>query len=1090
MKMVRMLSRLFNVYANEFKLLLWVIAIHFLMKISSILLTNYSEAAFLKRYGVENLPMVLLINALVVFFLMNVLGVIMDRFRTTRVFTGALLFFALGVGLIRVLLSYHFVVLYPILYMLKATAISILPIMFIDILNDLYTTRQAKRLFTLVSAGGILGTVLGSYLTGGAADWLGADNLLLVFVGGMVATALLNEHTEWLVGAPIQPRTTRRRHKKRGDLAETFRTVRDLAQRSPFLKYMVIIVAIPNMVLPILTFQFNVVVDRTYASEEGILQFFGLFRSFYNTWIFIALLFSGRLLNRWGVANSLLFHPLNYLVAFGALFFRFDLLSGMYARLSTETLKTTLNNPARAVLYNFFPPSVRGKVRVFLRGTVVRAAKLSGSGLLMLVKGVVDAPMLSLMAAPMVIIWAFANFRIKKNYSSMLVQTLMEQQIDWRRLEDVNLQELAKDKGTIAALRGGLHDQSSDVAVLCGELLAQIRPPGWTAWIVEVLPEKPPAVQTSLLRLIPSSAAPDVMPALSRYARQTSSEELATLLPTLSRLDPVVSLSIAGDFVDHPDAAVRTQALAALYRSGVPDAQQRCRRRLEALLEDHSPETVGVALHVLEEIGDPYFISTLREWAKSENADFRSSALYGLIKAGAEGTVDLAAEAVDDPSPQVRRAALQVMVESDAAPLDLLLARLADDDAHVRELAGHALRRRGPEVAQSLIPALASPSRTLRNEIIAILRDFESRPVELSQFINRELQKAYQNLAIMQTLEKEDSSAAIALLCKHLHETNQEILETLLRVLAVQEFGDQMDVIRRAIQTGDKRDIDNAIEALESSLHAGIRRQLIPLFEEIPLEEKLARGRKRLSASIEMPESDFAGLQRLVSEADPVTRALAVYALGELHWVARAREELETARRDDDHPIVRDAALWGLAQPEESGATDGGPSTGCPFLEKLNHVRKVPMFADLRIRELTAITEITMEKPCDRGEMIVREGDPGDVLYLVLWGELQVVKGMGTRQEIMLARIQSEDFFGEMALFDRRPRSASVVAGRRSMLLAIRGRTFEDLMEHYPAIPMNICRVLSQRIRDMHEKLEEKLAAPDTGKNRPLRHRA
>lgn len=79
----------------------------FLMKASTILLTNFSEAAFLKRFGVEYLPMVIFLNTVVVFLLMNGLGVAMNRMSTIRVFSGVLLFFATAVSLIRGLMGFH-----------------------------------------------------------------------------------------------------------------------------------------------------------------------------------------------------------------------------------------------------------------------------------------------------------------------------------------------------------------------------------------------------------------------------------------------------------------------------------------------------------------------------------------------------------------------------------------------------------------------------------------------------------------------------------------------------------------------------------------------------------------------------------------------------------------------------------------------------------------------------------------------------------------------------------------------------------------------------------------------------------------------
>ncbi|MGQ9655994.1 MAG: MFS transporter, partial [Thermodesulfobacteriota bacterium] len=304
--MVGTLQKVFKVYPNEVRLLLWVSAMQLAMRISSVLINNYAQAAFLKRFGVEYLPAIFVIEAILTFFMANAVGVLMGRFRTIRVFTGLLLFFALAVATIRGLLPLNIAILYPILFILKSQAIETLPILYWDILNDLFTTRQSKRLFTLITAGGILGTTVGSIMTGTVAKWVGIDNVLLIFVGGTLIAALLNENTERVVGSPLEPAPETRRLAKRKPLRETVREAYEYSKLSPFLKYMIVLVAIPNVVLPVLTYQFNVIVDMTYATERDTLQFLGVFRGISNAVIFGILLFSGRLVNKWGVATSLL----------------------------------------------------------------------------------------------------------------------------------------------------------------------------------------------------------------------------------------------------------------------------------------------------------------------------------------------------------------------------------------------------------------------------------------------------------------------------------------------------------------------------------------------------------------------------------------------------------------------------------------------------------------------------------------------------------------------------------------------------------------------------------------------------------------
>ncbi len=127
----------------------------------------------------------------------------------------------------------------------------------------------------------------------------------------------------------------------------------------------------------------------------------------------IILLFIGRVYGRWGLPVVLMFHPLNYMLAFLAFLLRFDIFSAMYARISTRVLLTTINNPARAVLMGLFPVSYRAVIRPFLRGTVVRIGLLIGAGFIILSERLVHPRYLSIVAFFFVGAWIVSTFSLK-----------------------------------------------------------------------------------------------------------------------------------------------------------------------------------------------------------------------------------------------------------------------------------------------------------------------------------------------------------------------------------------------------------------------------------------------------------------------------------------------------------------------------------------------------------------------------------------------------------------------------------------------------------------------------------------------------
>ena len=217
-------------------------------------------------------------------------------------------------------------------------------------------------------------------------------------------------------------------------------------KESTLVKILVLLTLMPNVVIPIMNYLFNFAIDQTFATEGGMIKFFGYFRGSLNVISFIILLFVGKIYGRWGLPLALMFHPFNYILAFLAFLLKFDIFSAMYARISTNVLRTTINNPARAVLMGLFPVSYRAVIRPFLRGTIVRIGILTGSGIIMLSEGWLHPRYLSIIACLFVAAWIGTTFWLKKGYSRILLDLISRNMIDLKSLEERDVSHLFLDK--------------------------------------------------------------------------------------------------------------------------------------------------------------------------------------------------------------------------------------------------------------------------------------------------------------------------------------------------------------------------------------------------------------------------------------------------------------------------------------------------------------------------------------------------------------------------------------------------------------------------------------------------------------------
>lgn len=140
-------------------------------------------------------------------------------------------------------------------------------------------------------------------------------------------------------------------------------------------------------------------------------------------------------------------------------------------------------------------------------------------------------------------------------------------------------------------------------------------------------------------------------------------------------------------------------------------------------------------------------------------------------------------------------------------------------------------------------------------------------------------------------------------------------------------------------------------------------------------------------------------------------------------------------------------------------------------MEKMIHLKKVALFSELQTKELAAIASIAVKRVYPRGEIIIREGEPGESLFLITSGKVCVTKGLGTPQELFLAELGPGECFGEMSLFDREPRSASIFALEETQVLELDKFQFEEIMKQFPKIAIQACKVLCGRLRELQERL-------------------
>jgi CRP/FNR family transcriptional regulator, cyclic AMP receptor protein len=132
--------------------------------------------------------------------------------------------------------------------------------------------------------------------------------------------------------------------------------------------------------------------------------------------------------------------------------------------------------------------------------------------------------------------------------------------------------------------------------------------------------------------------------------------------------------------------------------------------------------------------------------------------------------------------------------------------------------------------------------------------------------------------------------------------------------------------------------------------------------------------------------------------------------------------------------------------------------------EKLEHLKRVPLFSRMGRRELERLGQLADEIEVGLDRILAEQGEIGHEFFFVLDGRLSVLDGNRP-----IAELGPGDFFGEIALLDGRPRTATVRADGIARLLVVGHREFHALMDDFPAVRTAVLEAVAERLRRSEE---------------------
>lgn len=430
--MRKILEKYLKIYVHESSSFLWIASIFFVIFFVTAVFRTYVDAAFLKRYGPQYVPWMLLINSVLTFIVFEMVDRLARRFVDAYLLAAFLIVYGVSSTALFFMVKASFSIAYPILYQLLYLLDTILLVYLWNMAGDLFDARQGKRIFPLITAAQVLGTTLGSFATKPFTMGFGDDSSLLLFGMVSILTAIFLSRTQslFMKSRGVKSALGKTARKKLSEVPK-------IIAQYPMIRYLIVTGLVPNILLPIFLYQFSVIATQTFASQASLISFLSIFRGVTTALTFVLLFFMGRLYQSMGLTNASLVQPINFAILFASLTGFFNIFVACYGQFTTILIQRAIAGPVNKVMFNIIPADLMVWSRTFIRGTVLKIGMLTGSVLMIVLRPVLSAQYLSVIALAFAFYWVFESLIFRKHYRRILKQVIVEKEIDFDQIEAV-----------------------------------------------------------------------------------------------------------------------------------------------------------------------------------------------------------------------------------------------------------------------------------------------------------------------------------------------------------------------------------------------------------------------------------------------------------------------------------------------------------------------------------------------------------------------------------------------------------------------------------------------------------------------------
>ncbi|HEU4344135.1 MAG TPA: Npt1/Npt2 family nucleotide transporter [Candidatus Binatia bacterium] len=883
--------RLLDVRSGDVARIGFMAAFLFFLLAANNVIKIVRDSLFLSRFPITQLPYVYLMTALLAGAAISIYSRYTAKLSLSQVILGSHAFIILNVIVFWFLIAFYDLgwILYAF-YMWSGIVGLVVVAQFWTLANDMFTPRDGKRLFGVLTAAGTLGAMMGGFGANWAVNFLFGTRHLLWLIVVLFAGAF---GVVWFA--------VRERERGRGPTPEQSAAPREIQARdangvigtlrgSRYLQTIAALLFVSVIVSTLIDYQFKAAAKQAYLSTDALAGFFGSYYAWLSGVTLVAQVWlTGRLLTGLGLTPSLLLLPVTLLVGSIGFLVWPGLSAATGTRLAEAALRTSVHRSGIEILYLPVPDFIKKRIKVFLDVTVERLGDGTAAFFILFYTfflGGSEIALLSYFCIGLIVIWAAVVFIVQGGYMEALRRSLAHREIS---LEESRIDYA--ERGTVEAVLKTL-EENEEHSVLFGLDLAEKLDPKVivSRFPRALLRHSSPAVRVRAIKLLAIRPDATTLEEITHMLQDKNKEVHAAAISAACAIFKGDAIPIVGPYVESPDPQVKRRALECLLRHGDSVMREAALNEFRKMVTDGSPEEDRIeAARLMGELDDLEFAAHLsRLVSEDRSAAVVRAAMTAAGKRGYPGVIrEIILRLGDNATKAGARDALIQYGEVAVKRLRTALfhARLPRE---VRLNIPRTLSKIHSQSAMNaLLAGLLEEDRSIRFKVILALEEIARRFPDLK--VDREIIESAivsdvtlysQRFAIFFVLfarREKPLHAGESLLSQALADSMERVKERVMWLLSL--IYPPKD-IRRAwagLRSSNPTIRAHAIEFLDNLLPRNMKRYVFPLFSDAQQAERFSASMDLLG--VKTIDTDSA-LRALLEQGDRWLTAATLWEIG------------------------------------------------------------------------------------------------------------------------------------------------------------------------------------------------------------------